>query len=746
MKTPNIFQRFLGGLIARSSGVPASWFAHAIVGQQTQSLFDPFNKSVWVQRAIKTISGPVASVELEFELPGTSAKTRAKKDGQAAALIELPELDAFLEQPSRGLSYFDFIEATIGWMKLQGEAFWIIDDTSLKPFPEVGSVKESPVIIARPDRMREVIMAGQISGWVFTDGSGIPRTLLPEQVIHITSWNPTNEWRGSGEFSSARVAAEGDWLAGKFMRNLMASNGDTGPFIISKDGSIEDPQREQILAELRAKKQAQASGEFRAMFLTGDINIEDPKIKGVDAAFIDARLANRHEIAIAFGVPPSMFDVQASYSIGSASDYFRLINDTCMPAGVKVCGALDRLILALTKKRVKSCLEWDEHPVMQAVRRERLAAADGLWAKGMPLKDVSEYLGLNLPRFEGDDTGFLPFSVAPVSTVSEPPADPATDPSFAENPPEDASVNAAITALRERVTSPISEITSALAARRELNADHGSASLKSREKNRKRWESLMQKRVPHIRAMESKVSKVIMDARATALRKLDAFASHFKAVKAPSDSEVLHLVEHIFNADEFGDILFKSLNPLIKKALSASSEEVLNEIGVTQPWSMAPTKVIQYLKDREVLIKTVSETAQDQLHTAVAAAMQEGLNVTQLADAVRETFNNLRKFEAKRIAMTETGAAYGEARHDTIKASGVEYKSWLSSHGPNVREAHIEAEARYEAQPIPINEPFVVDGEELMHPCDDGGSAGNVINCQCIEIAVAAPGGEEDDK
>ena len=41
--------------------------------------------------------------------------------------------------------------------------------------------------------------------------------------------------------------------------------------------------------------------------------------------------------------------------------------------------------------------------------------------------------------------------------------------------------------------------------------------------------------------------------------------------------------------------------------------------------------------------------------------------------------------------------------------------------------------------PIPIGEPFVVMEEELMHPGDPAGSAENVINCQCIELAVAAP-------
>jgi hypothetical protein len=32
---------------------------------------------------------------------------------------------------------------------------------------------------------------------------------------------------------------------------------------------------------------------------------------------------------------------------------------------------------------------------------------------------------------------------------------------------------------------------------------------------------------------------------------------------------------------------------------------------------------------------------------------------------------------------------------------------------------------------VPIDEPFIVSGEELMYPGDPSGSAGNVINCRC---------------
>ena len=56
-------------------------------------------------------------------------------------------------------------------------------------------------------------------------------------------------------------------------------------------------------------------------------------------------------------------------------------------------------------------------------------------------------------------------------------------------------------------------------------------------------------------------------------------------------------------------------------------------------------------------------------------------------------------------------------------------KQWDTVGDSNVRDAHIAADG----QQVPINEPFIVDGESLMFPGDTslGASAGNIINCRC---------------
>ena len=84
------------------------------------------------------------------------------------------------------------------------------------------------------------------------------------------------------------------------------------------------------------------------------------------------------------------------------------------------------------------------------------------------------------------------------------------------------------------------------------------------------------------------------------------------------------------------------------------------------------------------------------------------------------------------IARTETVRASNAGTLETFVDWGVKEKEWLSTKDDRVRIEHLEVDG----QVVPIDEPFIVGGEELMYPGDASGSAGNVINCRCTELPV----------
>jgi len=103
---------------------------------------------------------------------------------------------------------------------------------------------------------------------------------------------------------------------------------------------------------------------------------------------------------------------------------------------------------------------------------------------------------------------------------------------------------------------------------------------------------------------------------------------------------------------------------------------------------------------------------------------------------------------AKAIAMNELSRAYSNMDWQQIQELGSRlegvaqvYKVWHSNKDERVRPAHLEADG----QEVLWNEPFIVNGEELMYPMDPNGSPGNTINCRCWMTVKIVPIEEEKD-
>lgn len=59
-------------------------------------------------------------------------------------------------------------------------------------------------------------------------------------------------------------------------------------------------------------------------------------------------------------------------------------------------------------------------------------------------------------------------------------------------------------------------------------------------------------------------------------------------------------------------------------------------------------------------------------------------------------------------------------------------KNWDATLDSRTRDAHIQADATYHFNPIPVFQSFIVGGERLKYPRDPNGSPSNIINCRCV--------------
>ena len=709
------------------------------IGLTGDPMREPYRQSAYVYAAIRHISRPISAVSLQH---GSSPR----KSGNATLLGD-PKLDGFWGRPARGLaSLSEFILATVGWRKLVGESFWILGDDALLPFQDVRTGFPQ-MILARPDRMRHITDAGEIIGWEFTDGGGKSHALDAKQVIHLKQWNPYDDHRGLGELCAAMTAAETDHASGTFAKNLAQSNGDQGVYVVGKSGVIDDAQRKQLTALIREKRRLQQQGIFRPAFLTGDISIEDPKIRTVDAAFNESRRMSAAEIYVAFGVPPSMAKEAASYSIGSASDYYRLILDTCIPEASEIASGIATVSSLLMGRQVFAWWDWDEHPVMQEVRKERMGSVDALWSKGVPMRTISEYLDLGLPRFDGDQVGWLPMAVVPAGSAED-----MTNLGAAASEPTTPPAPATESDPLETDVGDVAKAIQALRSRRAPSTTPAEKRL---------WQAHMRQRRGTITAYRSAFTRQLAIARAETLRKIASMPptkgpglpqDESGAVVTPPDSsepekgaaergggrdscgvtQRIGAIDLIFSAVDFIKGLVVGFRKVSDRTLDTASDQLSKELGLDDPFRFPPEKAIQFFATRENRITGAGEETWNGIKAQLQAGMDAGYTTSQLADRVRAAFNEASKERATRIAMTETAAAYGYARHEGMKQAGVTYKRWLTSGADNVRPAHADANN----QTVLVDDPFTVGGEDLMHPGDVAGSPWNVINCHCVAVAV----------
>jgi SPP1 gp7 family putative phage head morphogenesis protein len=733
------------GMVLRGSIAPFNRLIGEVGGgiANGQALKEPYRNSVWVQRAIKKVAGPIAAVKLEFYVDARGGEQMVS-DPKVAAFWNAPAIGSKAASGKvKRLALNDVVEATVGWLKLEGEAFWLMESSKV-PFPEVDAMGGlRPFVIARSDRMRAIVnrSTGELEQWEFTDGAGRRVLLDPEQVVQFKCWNPYSDYRGLAEYEAARVAAEADYLAGRFNLNLMRNNGDTGPIIIGKSGMPDDTQMQQITALLREKKERSLRGEFRPVFLGGDITVEDPQVKTPDGDFVNIRTQNRYEIFQAFGVPPSMADKMESYSVGSASDWYMLITETCIPAGVKFCEGVEEF-MAASGRPLYAALQWSQHPVMQAVRREQIDNGTKLFDRGVPWKTASEYLDLALPEFPGWETGYLPFSVTPIGENGEllvP--EPVNDPSLGETDltTEDTE---------DTENGPVKEMVRALRGERgegrgekgcncgeKFATGTGLIFQKARDKREvAQWSTLMAMRRASVKAAQAKFNKVLFAARGEVLARIESAQGRIALAMGATTRAAA--ADFIFDLKKFKERLLVEMRSVALETMQKAGNELFKEIGKDDPWKLSDPKAQEFFKGRQNKLAEVADDVFEKVKGELQEGIDAGESTKELADRVRGQFNDMSKERSLRIAMTETQAAYGTARQEAMRDAGVQYKKWLTSGNANVRPAHQAANQ----QVVRIDEAFEVGGEQLMHPGDPNGSAENVINCHCVSIAVADAG------
>ena len=716
---------------ATGKGWREAWARGSDVGGSSAAVScpNPAQASAWVFACLRLVCDQLRSVPLELSTRDAKGNDLSYNDGETLAFWDMPA-----ETASGRMSFGNFLELSATHIKLHGQAYWVLDDSYLS---QRGA--KSPILLARPDRMTSIMQGDTLVGWTLTDARKSRHLLLPWQVIRPRNLHPVNDDEGLSALAAARVAVDADYAAAVYQRNVAAANGDQGVYVIAKGGAALSPeQREQIIAQLRQKAELSRRGNYRPAFLTADVTVEDPKMKTVDAAFLDGRSASRDEIAVAFGVPPSMLQASTSQSIGRASDRFTFLENGVMPLAAKLCESMAEIERRRTGRILKFALNWNLHPVMRMAREESSKASVEMWRAGVPWKVLSDIHGLNLTPFAGWDASWLPMSLERVTDEGQGSQESQTS----EDPPEANADDttklltaraSALAELRAKLMQPTCTAQKSCACGcQSRQPGQGVKGQEGQDSERvKLWKKHMTARRPSEKLMGSKISKAIMAARKETLAKLESSEKHLSGIRQRGVLDV------IFDLAQFTISMVEGSKAAHKDTLEQAVFQFAEEIGASDPWKIEDTRLFTFLSKRESRIRDASRSIWDQIKAAIESGLTAGESNAEIANRVRTAFNGISKERADTIANTEVAAAYGFARHESMQGLGIEEKEWLASGLDTVRDSHRIADG----QRVPVDEPFIIntpDGgtEQMMFPGDENGSAANVINCKCVSVAV----------
>ncbi|MHB8750590.1 MAG: phage portal protein, partial [Aggregatilineales bacterium] len=155
---------------------------------------EEYARSSWVYVAVTRIAEAAALVP--FGVHQIEPAT-----GKPVSVPAHP-LEKLLRAPNPTMSQFELLEATFGYLELNGNAYWYL----------AGDADGTPaeLWVLRPDRVRIVPDRSRYVGaYVYSlDGLDIP--LHPDEVIHFKRWHPKDDYLGLSALEAAALASHTD--------------------------------------------------------------------------------------------------------------------------------------------------------------------------------------------------------------------------------------------------------------------------------------------------------------------------------------------------------------------------------------------------------------------------------------------------------------------------------------------------------------------------------------------------------
>lgn len=537
---------------------------------------------------------------------------------------------------------------------------------------------------------------GGVEAWEYLRSDGQKRRYDPEIVVALRRSSPYNPYKTMSLVQAAVHELDVDRYMKVYRKDSVKDGGITSD-IISTEQQMNSTQRNQLSQEFKDYLGQRGQGKVLAM--SHGMDLVKASVDARDLQYIEGNVQNANDLRFITGVPEALYAKDANRAVLEGAERV-MIQYTIQPLVDAICDQLttefERIFGA--EKGALKIQPPDLTPIDEEleIRRRESYLATGQ-------RTIDEYRQKDGKEEYEDEIGSVPlvdFSKAPlreVVTINDQ-FDPQNEPEPENDEEEDRTV------------------------KKKHDRDLGYE-----------WRQIDRHRKREERKTAASVNKVFDELRDMALENIENNRSTRDDGPNLSVEEVLNLVEsqHVVDSGLRDDIIRLIREGFKRGAFNANVDGL--SIQLT---SSDVKKLIRKIQKTN---QSIGETTINDLRNVVKKAAEEGENLDEIASRVDEYFRGAKQTRSQTIAQTLTTSGFEGGQLVSFKQAGAVAKSWLSTRDGNVREDHENADVNQNE--IPLNEPFQVGTQQLMHPGDPSASAKQVVGCRCSMLPVM-----EDDE
>jgi HK97 family phage portal protein len=673
-----------------------------------------------------------------------------------------PIAHLFNKRPNPQMSARVFKSLILQQAELAGQAFVWLDrgETGLGPVTAVHPIYDGvDVVVDKPVQQRPT--TADVIGFVIRRADGVQVPVLPEEMLWLRYPAPFDPLAALAPWKAARHAVDTDAFAREWQRSSY-ENGALPKGVIYV-GEMEPDQLTATRASWRSGVQgAENAGKN---LIVGSppgggtpISYARVSLTPEEMDYLESRVANANEVALAFGVPHDYLMGGTTYENRTAAKA-TLWSDTIVPKLEIIGSEVDRVLLPSDAEEA----EWDLSGV-DALQESQDSLANrtraSVYSDTLTIDEARAELGKDplpnglgkmtltpyraqfapVPGAAGDPAGQafgdlgailartdLPseevlralhdiraaVTARPVTTLLAAPQRPALPPvSDARRGPSLADINDAYDALETTGRTAVRALAKEQRERVLRDFDR----LMKRPQRSAAWLEEVREQSCAL-AREQTLTLAVPDLDVVPA----ALATGLEVASGPDGWEARISLRDLFDGGYWRRRTAALLGPFVRSAARRGGTSITADFSLDEP------AVSDFLDERiSELAGQVTATTEAVLRSRVLAhGVAEGESIPELRARLQTVFADLSDFRATMIARTETVGAYNAASQRAAEDAGATKKTWLATDDKRTRRTHKAASGSQ----VPLNKRFPLT--ESRWPGDPSAPANQSIQCRC---------------